>query len=108
MSSIKTYVEASSGQVFLAVTYRGKRFYVYTGLKSTEKFTGIQFPRSQSSWKVKSVKLASLTSDVEKFMLLNDDKPFEFIKDNVKAIVSGAECIKKTLLFLLLLSYFRN
>lgn len=99
MNSVKTYVENSSNQVYIAVSYNKKRFYVYTGLKSTEKFTGTQFPTSQNNWKAKSVKLSSIVAEVEKYILLNDTDSFDVMKDHIKAIVTGREISQNTILY---------
>ena len=96
MNSVKTYVENGSGHVFLAVSYNKKRFYVYTGLTSTEKFTGTQFPKSQSNHRIKSIKLSTLIAKVDEYMLLNEGVPFDKLKNNIKAIVTGNDVCDKT------------
>ena len=96
MNSVKTYVENGSGHVFLAVSYNKKRFYVYTGLTSTEKFTGTQFPKSQSNHRIKSIKLSTLVARVDEYMLLNEGIPFDKLKNNIKAIVTGNDVCDKT------------
>ena len=96
MNSVKTYVENGSGHVFLAVSYNKKRFYVYTGLTSTEKFTGTQFPKSQSNHRIKSIKLSTLIARVDEYMLLNEGIPFDKLKNNIKAIVTGNDVCDKT------------
>ena len=96
MNSVKTYVENGSGHVFLAVSYNKKRFYVYTGLTSTEKFTGTQFPKSQSNHRIKSIKLSTLIARVDEYMLLNEGIPFDKLKNNIKAIVTGNDLCDKT------------
>ena len=96
MNSVKTYVENGSGHVFLSVSYNKKRFYVYTGLTSTEKFTGTQFPKSQSNHRIKSIKLSTLIAKVDEYMLLNEGIPFDKLKSNIKAIVTGNDVCDKT------------
>ncbi len=96
MNSVKTYVENGSGHVFLSVSYNKKRFYVYTGLTSTEKFTGTQFPKSQSNHRIKSIKLSTLIARVDEYMLLNEGIPFDKLKNNIKAIVTGNDVCDKT------------
>lgn len=96
MNSVKTYVENGSGHVFLAVSYNKKRFYVYTGLTSTEKFTGTQFPKSQSNHRIKSIKLSTLIARVDEYMLLHEGIPFDKLKNNIKAIVTGNDVCDKT------------
>lgn len=96
MNSVKTYVENGSGHVFLAVSYNKKRFYVYTGLTSTEKFTGTQFPKSQTNHRIKSIKLSTLIARVDEYMLLNEGVPFDKLKNNIKAIVTGNDVCDKT------------
>lgn len=96
MNSVKTYVENGSGHVFLSVSYNKKRFYVYTGLTSTEKFTGTQFPKSQSNHRIKSIKLSTLIARVDEYMLLNEGVPFDKLKNNIKAIVTGNDVCDKT------------
>lgn len=96
MNSVKTYVENGSGHVFLSVSYNKKRFYVYTGLTSTEKFTGTQFPKSQTNHRIKSIKLSTLIARVDEYMLLNEGVPFDKLKNNIKAIVTGNDVYDKT------------
>lgn len=96
MNSVKTYVENGSGYVFLSVSYNKKRFYVYTGLTSTEKFTGTQFPKSQTNHRIKSIKLSTLIARVDEYMLLNEGVPFDKLKNNIKAIVTGNDVCDKT------------
>lgn len=96
MNSVKTYVENGSGHVFLSVSYNKKRFYVYTGLTSTEKFTGTQFPKSQSNHRIKSIKLSTLIARVDEYMLLNEGIPFDKLKNNIKAIATGNDVCDKT------------
>lgn len=96
MNSVKTYVENGSGHVFLSVSYNKRRFYVYTGLTSTEKFTGTQFPKSQSNHRIKSIKLSTLIARVDEYMLLNEGIPFDKLKNNIKAIVTGNDVCDKT------------
>ena len=57
---MKVYVEDKTYKVYFSIIHKCKRFYIYTGLQSTEKFDGMVFPRSDKSAKAKTKRLAEL------------------------------------------------
>lgn len=100
MSSIKTYVESKTSYVYFIVSYRGKRFQVFTGLKSEVKFDGLVFPQSVTSSRAKTFRLTKLYSQVEEYMINHSDEPFAQMRSHLKTIVSGGEIeSEKNILF---------
>lgn len=96
---MKVYVEANTGKVFLSVTHRGKRFYVYSGLQTTEKFKGMVFPKSDKSGKAKTARLAKLFAQMEDYLLMHDEETVEDMKVHLKELVTGAKAVKKGTMF---------
>lgn len=99
---IRTYVEAKTMKVFFAITFKEKRFYVYTGIISSEKFRGLMLPSSTPNYMAKTKKLMDLYSEIEKCMLDNLDDTHSVFKEKVKSIVSKKEDkveIEKNLLY---------
>lgn len=89
MNSIKTYVEAKTMYVYFIVSYNRKRFQVFTGLKSTEKFEGLVFPPSVPNHRAKTFRLTKLYSEAEEYMINHAGVPSAQMKARLKAIVSG-------------------
>jgi len=89
MNSIKTYVESKTTYVYFIVSYNKKRFQVFTGLKSSEKFDGLVFPSSVPNHRAKTFKLTKLYSAVEEYMINHDREAVPLMKAHLKAIVSG-------------------
>ena len=54
---MKVYIDSRDFKVYLSVTHKYKRFYLSTGLQTTEKFDGMVFPRSNKSAKSKTNKI---------------------------------------------------
>lgn len=98
-NSIKTYVDSKTMKVFLAITFKEKRFYICTGLTTSEKFKGMAFPPSTSNHIAKTKKLVSLYAEIEKCMLNNPDDPFSTFKEKVKSIVGSKIEVEKNLLY---------
>jgi site-specific recombinase XerD len=88
-NSIKPYVEAKSLGVYFIVSYRGKRWQVSTGLKSSVKFEGLVFPKSETNAKAKTGRLTNLYSEIDKWMLEHSMEPIESAKEAIKAIITG-------------------
>ena len=82
-AKIKTY------KVYFSITHKCKRFYIYTGLQSTEKFDGMVFPRSDKSAKAKTKRLAELYSNVEDYVLLHKGEDVPMLKSHLKEIIKG-------------------
>lgn len=85
---MKVYVERKTCKVFFMITYKGRRFQVYTGLQTTEKFNGMIFPRSDVNAKAKTARLAMLYAKVEEYILTHNETPGE-LKDRLKTLITG-------------------
>lgn len=94
---MKVYVEAATNKVFFSVTYKLKRFYIYTGLQTTEKFSGMVFPRSDKSAKAKTTMLAKLYADTEDYVLTHSSESVEEMKAHLKELIVGAKKTGKKL-----------
>ena len=89
--AMKIYVNNRDFKVFFAITFKYKRFYIYTGLQTTEKFSGMIFPKSDKSAKAKTARLASLYADVENYVLSHPNDTVEELKDHLKEVINGAK-----------------
>ena len=89
--AMKIYVNNRDFKVFFAITFKYKRFYIYTGLQTTEKFSGMIFPKSDKSAKAKTARLANLYSDVENYVLSHPNDTVEELKDHLKEVINGAK-----------------
>lgn len=88
---MKVYVESKTNKVFFSVTHKGKRFYVYTGMQTTEKFTGMIFPKSDKSAKAKTRRLAELYARCESYVLDHIEESIDTMKEHLKEICTGAK-----------------
>ena len=88
---MKIYVNNRDFKVFFAITFKYKRFYIYTGLQTTEKFSGMIFPKSDKSAKAKTARLANLYADVENYVLSHPNDTVEELKDHLKEVIKGAK-----------------
>lgn len=88
---MKIYVNNRDFKVFFAITFKYKRFYIYTGLQTTEKFSGMIFPKSDKSAKAKTARLANLYSDVENYVLSHPNDTVEELKEHLKEVINGAK-----------------
>lgn len=88
---MKVYVESKTNKVFFSVTHMTKRFYVYTGLQTTEKFSGMMFPKSDKSAKAKTRRLAELYAKCESYILDHHDESPDMMKEHLKEICTGAK-----------------
>lgn len=88
---MKVYVNSRDFKVFLSITHKYKRFLVYTGLKTTEKFEGMMFPRSDKSARVKTARLAKIFSEVEEYILTHEKESVECLKEHIKELIVGAK-----------------
>ena len=88
---MKIYVNNRDFKVFFAITFKYKRFYIYTGLQTTEKFSGMIFPKSDKSAKAKTARLANLYADVENYVLSHPNDTVEDLKDHLKEVINGAK-----------------
>ena len=88
---MKIYVNNRDFKVFFAITFKYKRFYIYTGLQTTEKFSGMIFPKSDKSAKAKTARLANLYADVDNYVLSHPNDTVEELKDHLKEVINGAK-----------------
>lgn len=88
---MKIYVNNRDFKVFFAVTHKYKRFYISTDLQTTEKFTGMVFPKSDKSAKAKTARLAALYTKVEDYILTHQDETAEELKEHLKEVITGAK-----------------
>ena len=88
---MKIYVNNRDFKVFFAITFKYKRFYIYTGLQTTEKFSGMIFPKSDKSAKAKTARLANLYADVENYVLSHPNDTVEELKDHLQEVIKGAK-----------------
>ena len=88
---MKIYVNNRDFKVFFAITFKYKRFYIYTGLQTTEKFSGMIFPKSDKNAKAKTARLANLYADVENYVLSHPNDTVEELKDHLKEVINGAK-----------------
>ena len=95
---MKVYVEDKTYKVYFSITHKCKRFYIYTGLQSTEKFDGMVFPRSDKSAKAKTKRLAELYSNVEDYILLHKGEDVPMLKSHLKEIIKGGKVAEKNFL----------
>ena len=91
ITSIKPYVEGKTNCVYFIISYKKKRFQVSTGMRSSEKFSGLVFPNSTPNSTAKTARLASLYSSIDAYMEKHLDEPFELMRRNIKAIINGEE-----------------
>ena len=89
--AMKIYVNNRDFKVFFSITFKYKRFYIYTGLQTTEKFSGMIFPKSDKSAKAKTARLANLYADVENYVLSHPNDTVEELKDHLKEVIKGAK-----------------
>lgn len=87
---MKVYVESKTNKVFFSVTHKGKRFYVYTGIQTTEKFSGMIFPKSDKSAKAKTRRLAELYARCESYVLDHIEEGIDTMKEHLKEMCTGA------------------
>lgn len=91
---MKIYVNQRDFKVFLSVTHKNKRFYVYTGLQTTEKFEGMIFPRSDNSAKSKTKRLVDIYKSCEDYINLHNEESPSEMKMHLKEIIVGAKAKK--------------
>ena len=91
ITSIKPYVDGKTNCVYFIISYKKKRFQVSTGMRSSEKFSGLVFPNSTPNCTAKTARLASLYSSIDAYMEKHLDEPFELMRRNIKAIINGEE-----------------
>lgn len=88
---MKVYVNNRDLKVFFDITFKYKRFLISTGLQTTEKFTGMVFPKSDRSAKAKTARLAALYASVEDYILSHQSETVDELKLHLKEVVTGAK-----------------
>ena len=91
ITSIKPYVDGKTNCVYFIISYKKKRFQVSTGMRSSEKFSGLVFPNSTPNSTAKTARLASLYSSIDAYMEKHLNEPFELMRRNIKAIINGED-----------------
>lgn len=86
---MKIYINSRDMKVFFAITFKEKRFYLYTGLQTTEKFEGMVFPKSDKSHNAKTARLAYLFVEVENYVIEHQSESVAEMKEHLKEIVTG-------------------
>ena len=87
---IKVYVDwrkpSKDGKmpVCISVNYKGERFFIRTGLFTTERFSGETFPKSQSNHDKKSRILGKMLIDTESYIILNQHLSSKEMKESLK------------------------
>lgn len=77
----------------------GMRFKISTGLFSSRKFTGKEFPKEEPNNKAKTLNLAKKLLDIDEYLLVNRGVPFNKAKDDIKAILNGEGNAMKPITF---------
>ncbi len=90
-NQVKPYVEGKSLGVYLIITYRGKRFQIFTGLKTLEKFNGLMFPKTEPNHNAKTARLTYLYNKVEEYIFMHPSEPADDIKEQLKNLIAGDE-----------------
>lgn len=83
-----------SGMIPVAVLFKdGKRkFVLNTGLETSEKFTGMAFPVTESNARAKTKRLLEVLERVEEFVLgEGTDLEWDVAKERLREIVSGVK-----------------
>lgn len=87
---IKSYVDwrkpSSDGRmpVCISVNYKGSRFFLNTGLFTTERFSGEKFPESQSNHDKKSRLLGQMLLSTESYIMLNTQLSASEMKESLR------------------------
>lgn len=87
--SIKTQVRKRDGKVYIYVYYDGEDFLISTGLTSSKRFNGREFPSTEPGAKIKTFRLNEVYNQVEEFIVHNDGMPCEELKAKLKELVTG-------------------
>jgi len=88
---MKIYVNNRDFKVFFSITFKYKRFNIYTGLQTTEKFYGMVFPKSDKNAKAKTARLALLYTKVEDYVLSHQNETPEELKLHIGEVITGAK-----------------
>lgn len=86
---MKIYIDNRDFKVYLSITHKYKRFYVFTGLQTTEKFSGMVFPRSDKSAKAKTNRLAQIYKMCDDYINTHNSETVEELKEHLKELIIG-------------------
>lgn len=86
---MKTWIDNRDFKVYLSVTHKRKRFYVFTGLQTTERFEGMVFPKSDKSSKAKTNRLANIYKMCDDYINTHSEESPNDIKEHLKDIIAG-------------------
>ena len=86
---MKIYIDNRDFKVYLSVTHKYKRFYVFTGLQTTEKFAGMVFPRSDKSAKSKTNRLAQIYKMCDDYINEHSNESVDELKEHLKELIVG-------------------
>lgn len=98
---IKSYVDwrkpSKDGRmpVCISVNFKGERFFINTGLFTTERFEGDTFPTSQTNYDKKTRTLAKMMLETESFIMLHQQMSAKELKNGLRASVF-TDAIQKT------------
>ncbi len=86
---MKTWIDNRDFKVYLSVTHKRKRFYVFTGLQATERFEGMVFPKSDKSAKAKTNRLANIYKMCDDYINTHSEESPNDIKEHLKDVIAG-------------------
>ncbi len=90
---VDTTKKRQDGQcpVLLIFEDGGGRFKIATGLTSSTKFTGREFPESEPNNKVKTLALGKKLVKVDEYLITNEHASLNKVKEEVRVILGGVE-----------------
>ena len=95
---MKVYIDSRDFKVYLSVTHKYKRFYLSTGLQTTEKFDGMVFPRSDKSAKSKTNRLAQIYKMCDDYINEHSDESVDELKEHLKELIVGKKRNRNTII----------
>ena len=95
---MKVYIDNRDFKVYLSVTHKYKRFYLSTGLQTTEKFDGMVFPRSDKSAKSKTNRLAQIYKMCDDYINEHSNEGVDELKEHLKELIVGKKGTETPLL----------
>ena len=95
---MKVYIDSRDFKVYLSVTHKYKRFYLSTGLQTTEKFYGMVFPRSDKSAKSKTNRLAQIYKMCDDYINEHSNESVEELKEHLKELIVGKKMNRNTII----------
>ena len=87
--NITTYVRNRDNRVYIYVKYRGVKIYIPTGMTTTEKFQGREFPKKEPGGKAKTFRLNDIYVHIEEFIVHNDNLAANEMKRRLRLLVDG-------------------